>query len=298
MPRKGLAEKTITLMIEARDVLAVIQPASVRAVCYKLFVAGHIPDMGKNSTSRVSRALVTARERGFIPWAWIVDEGRALERQPSWDDPVQFVEAVKRSYRKDYWAAQPRNVIVVSEKGTVRGSIQPALDEFGVAFVALHGFSSATTFNDIARMSAEDPRETHFLYIGDFDPSGMYMSQEDIFERMARYGGRGYVSRIAVTGRDRDTMPDDLTFSARTRQTDSRYPWFAKHYGDRCVELDALDPRELRERVTAAIRERIDWDEWNRAIVAEDAETKSIEGFVTDWQNLFRGRPQNNPEAA
>ena len=45
---------------------------------------------------------------------------------------------------------QPVRVEVWSEKGTVRGVLAPILDEYGVGFRVMHGFSSATTVHDIA----------------------------------------------------------------------------------------------------------------------------------------------------
>jgi hypothetical protein len=35
--------------------------------------------MSKNDTNRVSRQLTDARERGEIPWEWVVDETREPE---------------------------------------------------------------------------------------------------------------------------------------------------------------------------------------------------------------------------
>lgn len=67
MPR-GKATKTIALVRAAIEELQRIQPASVRAVCYRLFTRGVIPDMNRNSTQRVGRALVWAREQGYVPW--------------------------------------------------------------------------------------------------------------------------------------------------------------------------------------------------------------------------------------
>ncbi|MDQ2963218.1 MAG: hypothetical protein M3R31_08700 [Pseudomonadota bacterium] len=43
MSGRGKAQKTIALIYAARRILEEIQPASVRAVCYRLFVAGVIP---------------------------------------------------------------------------------------------------------------------------------------------------------------------------------------------------------------------------------------------------------------
>ena len=128
MPR-GKAIKTLSIIHAAVGILGEIQPASVRAVCYKLFVAGVIPDMSKGSTNKVSRALVYAREQELIPWAWIVDETRDVERMPSWADPVQFSEAVKAQYRRDRWTAQADRVEVWSEKAPVGGTLPPVLDE-------------------------------------------------------------------------------------------------------------------------------------------------------------------------
>ena len=50
MPR-GLADKTRRLIDAVVEVLAAIQPAPVRGVAYKLFVAGRLPDMSKGATA-------------------------------------------------------------------------------------------------------------------------------------------------------------------------------------------------------------------------------------------------------
>ncbi len=127
MPR-GLANKTIELIRTSRLILEEIHPATVRSVCYQLFAIYHlIPNMKKNSTNRVSSALVTARENGWIPWEWIVDEGRAIERTPGWDDPMAFTDAIRQSYRKDWWKTKPKHLILLSEKGTRRECCDPFL---------------------------------------------------------------------------------------------------------------------------------------------------------------------------
>jgi hypothetical protein len=49
-------------------------------VGYKLFAAGLIESMSVNQMQKVYRFLRIAREQGFIPWSWIVDETRELEK--------------------------------------------------------------------------------------------------------------------------------------------------------------------------------------------------------------------------
>jgi hypothetical protein len=85
------------------EILREIQPASVRAVCYQLFVRGVIRGMGKSQTNSVSTLLVRMREHGRIPWEWIVDGTRELERAPQWGDVEGFSHVVERSYPAHLW---------------------------------------------------------------------------------------------------------------------------------------------------------------------------------------------------
>jgi hypothetical protein len=69
VPRRtrGKAAKSLKLIESSIEILAEIQPAGVRAVCYQLFNKKLILDMGKSCTSRVGKQLVYARETGSIP---------------------------------------------------------------------------------------------------------------------------------------------------------------------------------------------------------------------------------------
>ncbi len=83
---RSKSAKSLALIEAAREILAEIQPASIRAVCYRLFTQGVIPSMAKNETNKVGAQLTWAREQGVVPWAWVVDETRAPERVSAWDD--------------------------------------------------------------------------------------------------------------------------------------------------------------------------------------------------------------------
>ena len=232
-PRRGRGKAPATLrLIEAcQEILREIQPATVRAVCYRLFTMGLIPDMSKNSTNKVSTQLVWAREQCQIPWEWLVDETREAERISTWSDSDAIIRAAVNGYRRDYWQDQPYRVEVWSEKGTVRGTVAPVLDELGVTFRVMHGFASATTINTIADESIADPRPFIALYIGDFDPSGMFMSEVDLPDRVARYWGTVDIERIALLRHDLDGLPH---FDVATKSGDARHDWFLKRYGKRC----------------------------------------------------------------
>lgn len=194
---RGMARKSLDLIEAMATIAEAAQPITVRGVAYKLFTLGLIPSMAKLETNKVSRLQREARERGIISWDWIVDEARELERTPSWNNPEQFARDASRQYRRNFWNQQPVRCEVWSEKGTLRGVLAPILDRFGVGFRVNHGFSSATVVHDIAEGRAD--RDLIALYVGDYDPSGMYMSERDLPDRLEKYGGYHVeVNRIAL----------------------------------------------------------------------------------------------------
>lgn len=279
---RGKSQASLDLIQAAYEIAEAANPITVRGIAYKLFTRGLIPDMGKNATSRVSRLLTDAREQGIIPWVWIVDETREAERVNAWSSPDAIINAAVRGYRRDYWQDQPNWIEVWSEKGTVRGVLRPVLDEMGVTFRVMHGFGSATIINDLAEETQRADKPLTILYVGDWDPSGSYMSAVDLPERIGRYGGDCRIQRIALTRQDTEAgLP---SFQAETKVADPRYKWFVERCGTRCWELDAMDPNDLRERVQDHIAQLIDATAWERATEVEQVEVASMREFHSAWK--------------
>ncbi|MET4624952.1 hypothetical protein AB7Z32_21335 [Bradyrhizobium sp. 482_C4_N1_1] len=276
---RGMAQGSLDLIEAMRVTTEAAQPITGRGVGYKLFTKGLIPSMERNEMRRVYRLLLKAREQGIIPWDWIVDETREFERVATWDNPDQYALCVARSYRRDFWNQQPVRVEVWSEKGTVRGVLQPVLDQYAVGFRVLHGFSGATTVYDVAQ--DDDGRLLIILYVGDFDPSGMFMSEMDLPSRLAKYDGNHItIKRIALTRQQVRGLP---SFPASDKRKDPRYNWFVANYGRDCWELDAMDPNDLRDCVEQAIIELIEPDAWQRCEVVNKAEQESLRTILKGW---------------
>src|SRR4051795_12348213 len=94
---RGMAQKSLELIEAMAEIAEAAQPITGRGIGYKLFTAGLIPSMAKNEMQRVYRLLKEAREQGDIPWEWIVDETRSLERTSTWSNPEQYARCVARS---------------------------------------------------------------------------------------------------------------------------------------------------------------------------------------------------------
>jgi hypothetical protein len=275
--QRGKAKETLLLIDRAKLILEEIQPAGVRAICDRLFVNGWLRSMGKSDTDKVSTHLVWAREQVITPWEWIVDETRPVDRDPQWTDIPSFMKTVQRAYRRDYWMQQGIRLQVWSEKATVCGILAPVLHEYGVGWCYVHGYGSATRVHETAEESLRDTRQLVILYVGDWDCSGMHMSEVDLPERLLRYGGRVTLQRIALTAED---IADARLPSFSAKRSDPRYQWFVQRYGARCWELDAMNPNDLRERVEAVLRTHIHWGAWERCRLAEAAEQDAIRTVV------------------
>jgi hypothetical protein len=269
------------LIDAAHRILSEIEPASVRAVCYRLFTEGLIKSMAKSETNRAGTQLTWAREHGAIPWGWIVDGTRKIERVPTWDSPAEILRAAARGYRRDWWEQQGFRLLLCSEKSTVEGTVKPVTAQYGVGFLSLHGYSSATSAHDVAELSVEDDRPLILLYIGDWDPSGLHMSARDLPGRLERYGGEAHVERIALLDHDTDALP---SFAADDKRKDPRHRWYVERYGRRCWELDALSPVTLRDRVDQHIRDYIDWAAWERCVKVEKLERDSLLEVAGAWK--------------
>ena len=281
---RGKGKEMLALISAIKEILEEIQPASVRAVCYRLFVRQLIRSMSKNDVDRVGCQLVYAREEGIIPWEWVVDETRSVERVECWRDLEHHLDDFCKEHLKDPWDDQPERLVVVSEKGTVRGTLLPVLQELRVKFLVSHGFASATAAYNLAQTSLEHDRTTRVIYVGDFDPSGLHMSEIDLPRRLKRYGGNVQITRVAITEDDvlHSGLPD---FPASDKSKDARYRWFTENHGDRCIEVDAMPPPELRVRVRKAIPAHIDGDAWERSLEIEQEELAEI----ADWKARILG---------
>src|SRR5262245_49763626 len=198
---------------------------------------------------------------------------------PTWDNPAEYARCVARSYRRDFWNQQPVRCEVWSEKGTVRGVLEPVLNEYAIGFRVMHGFSGATFVYDVAQDF--DGRDLIALYVGDYDPSGMFMSEEDLPARLAKYDGDHItLTRIALAQEHVIGLP---SFPAADKRKDPRYRWFTARYGDRCWELDAMDPNDLRACVEEAIKKLIEPEAWERCEIINRAEQESLKTVLDGW---------------
>lgn len=246
--------KTQRIIDEAYDILSAFNPMTVRQVYYQL-VSRQVVENSRSRYQAVSDALVDARLEGIIPWHWIEDRLRRPRHVSMWNDLATFAETVRRSYRRDVWATQPRRLEVWLEKDALSGIFEDVLSGYGVTLNVGRGYDGWSSIRNAA-VRFGDGSSLTVLYFGDFDPSGEDMVRS-LIDRLAQLGSYPAISKVALSMEDIDryNLPPNFT-----KATDTRSAAHIARHGDVSVELDALPADVLRSRLTEEVERNMDLD--------------------------------------
>jgi hypothetical protein len=298
---RGIAEASKELIAEVNVILEADHPMSLRQVHYQVFSRGTVDYQNDvPSYRRLSRVLTKARRRyrqwelygqsedppeDSIPSDWIVDELRRPEQVSVWADAAEYVETVREAYRRDNWQDQPVHLELWGEKATVLGSMRPITRKYGICLRVCRGFGSAGMEDSVGRVFEDIEKPIIVFYIGDHDASGDLIGS-DMHHRVEAAAGLEFeMVRLAIHQDDIETynLPPQ-----KIKDKDTRAKQFRQKFGDDAatVELEALPVSTLKWRVEQAIRDRIDWERWNRQIMVQDVELASIQQFADTMKNL------------
>jgi hypothetical protein len=188
----------------------------------------------------------------------IIDDTREAEKTPSWKSIEDILYAAVNQFRSEWWRDQPRHLEVWLEKRALRRIFYPITNGFDVYLCTGGGYQSwSQVWAARARFLARKGLNLKILYFGDLDPSGKDMPR-DIRERFKTLGLEIDVIEVALT--KEDILEFNLPRNP-AKKKDSRQDWYVKKYGiDYAVELDALPPEILREKVKRAIEDHCDLD--------------------------------------
>jgi len=276
--RCGFRAKTLPLAFVAAGILVAEQPVTPRGLLYRVLSSGffgHRQPTGKRAkkhSNQLSRITATLRERGVIPFSWLVDNVRQTIKPSSWAALEDFAATVRDAYRRNFWAALPEYVHIFCEKDAMAGVLAPITREYDVALSICRGYSSLSFAHEIAEQWAQIEKPIHAYYHGDHDPSGLDI-EADLRDKLARYSRRAFHwTRLAVTPDDFATF--DL-FPLEAKVKDRRTQAFLAAGHRECAELDAIPAPALRERLEQAILAHIPTAEWERLQIVEHAERES-----------------------
>jgi hypothetical protein len=255
------------------EIISVMRPMTVRQVFYQATVRD-VVEKSEAGYNKVQTDLVLMRKAGELPYNWLADNTRWQRKPHTFDSVEDALNETARLYRKALWADSDAYVEVWLEKDALAGVVMPITALYDVPLMVARGYASLSFLNSAAEYIAELAIPTFIYHLGDFDPSGVNAG-EKIEQTLREMAPRADITfeRIAVS----PAQIVEWGLPTRpTKSTDTR----AKGFGEISVELDAIQPNQLRELVRLVIERHLPPDKFKILKIAEDSERSLIRELV------------------
>jgi hypothetical protein len=242
----------------------------VRQVFYQATVQGLVPK-SEAGYAIVKHDLGLMRKAGDLPYEWLADNTRWQRKPQTWDSIEEALDATARFYRKSLWRDADAYVELWLEKDALAGVVYPVTELYDVPLMVARGYASLSFLHSAAEYINGLSIPAFIYHCGDFDPSGVNAGEkieetlremapdaEIIFERLA-------VTPEQIAAWDLPTRP--------TKTTDSRAARFGSATS---VELDAIEPNQLRQIVQDAIERHLPRQQLEVLLEAESSERATL----------------------
>src|SRR5262249_17645757 len=176
------------------------RPASVRQVFYRMTTLPVGVEKTEAGYRCVQRRLLALRRAGIVPYGWVSDNTRWRVKPESHGSLEAALARTQEHYRRALWDSQPVYLEIWCESDSIAGVIGTETHRWDVPLLAVHGFSSATSFCDAGQELAEAGNPGYVSSCGDYDPSGLLTPQKTE-EGLRQFAPQAeiYFSRVAVT---------------------------------------------------------------------------------------------------
>ena len=253
---------------------------------YYQFVSRDLVANKQSEYKRIGSIINDARLAGYIDWEAIEDRTRNLSQLSRWTDPGQIIRAAAQSFHMDHWKGQLYRVEVWIEKEALTGVIAGICDELDVPYFACRGYVSQSEMWVAAKRlgdyAYEETQQPVIIHLGDHDPSGVDMTR-DILDRQNLFMSNAEIKRIALNMEQIEsyTPPPNPA-----KLTDSRCQAYISEYGDESWELDALEPRVLRDLIREEVLNYRDEEIYQDVLRMEREYLDVLSRVEQNWRNI------------
>jgi len=269
-------------------------PVTVRQLYYRAVVEG-ITGIEKTDSgyAKVQRQLLNLRRAKRLSYEYIADATRWMRKPHTWDSVQEALHETARLYRKSLWQDADSYVEIWVEKDALAGVIYPVTSEYDVPLMVARGFASETFCFEAIESREDDDRPYHLYYFGDFDRAGRDAAnalQEKLERFAAEKGVEVQFTQLAINesqiGLFNERLGSALVWlngtvrelptrePKRKSSADKQWPY------DFCIELDAIEPDDLRDLVRSAIEKHLPADQLKILKIAEASERDLIQELV------------------
>ncbi len=275
--------------IEVLNDLAQYRPLTLRQVYYQLVGKGYIKN-NKSQYGMLSKLLKNARINGYIPWECIEDRSRSCHVLTGWDNSRNYITDVTErfltDYKRDFLQTQEKYIEIWIEKDALSTLFTKAAGPYGVSVVVCRGFSSVSFLNEYkTRILEHSDKLPVMLYFGDFDPSGVEMLKA-MEETLSDELGVSNILFKRIALEVSDIIEYQLPHSPEAlKKSDTRAAKHIAQYGQLAVELDALRPDILEQKIRVAIENEIDLGLYNIEQEKQAAELDKLNIIKKEVEN-------------
>jgi hypothetical protein len=264
--------------VEARrevllNIIEASRPMTVRQVFYQATVRGLVEKV-ESGYAKVQNDLTLMRRAGTLPYDWLADNTRWQRKPLTFNSVEHALAETAKFYRKALWADADCYVEIWLEKDALAGVIYPVTSLYDVPLMVARGYASPSFLHTAAEYINGLDVPAYIYHLGDFDPSGVNAGEkiEETVRKLAPDADI-YFERIAVT---EEQLANWNLPTRPTKQSDTR----SKDFGDISVELDAIEPNDLRALVQQTIEQHLPQEQFEVLKAAEESEREIIGRLV------------------
>jgi hypothetical protein len=250
---------------------------------YYQFVARGLLENRQSEYNRLGGIISDGRLCGLLPWDKLVDRTRNLMGHETYDSPKAFLKSVVPMYKRDLWQEQSWRPEVWVEKEALTGVVSGICSQLRVDFFACRGYNSQSeqwrAGQRMARYVRQGQRPIVF-HLGDHDPSGIDMTRDNR-ERLELFAGTPVI--VQRLGLNFNQIEELQPPPNPTKMTDSRAAGYVDRFGHQSWELDALDPKYIRNLIDNAVRQVRDEEVWGRSLAREVADKDRLATLAREF---------------
>jgi len=246
------------------------------------------PEEGQKIYKNFGTLVRKGRDNGLLSWTAIEDRGRSLSGLYSHEeDDHEVVYNLDSLLTIDHWARQEAYVEVWVEKDALSNVIDRACSDFQVPYLATKGYlssSEAWSAGQRFKRQHNDGKKCVMIHLGDHDPEGIDMTRDND-DRVAKYSNLNQVEvrRIALN-MDQVIQYDPPPNWAKA--SSSRFDGYVSAYGDKCWELDALEPSIIVDLIEKEVAQFVDMDAWEECDVRQEEKRHHLRKLHTHWDEV------------
>ena len=297
--KQPLLDAVLEILNEQRE----YWPLSVRQVHYRLLgpnaplIHAAKPDSRYRNDKSSYRAAIDILARGrvskLIPWEAIDDLTRPVDLNAAFTNTAHFLRREFRNFLKGYWRdrlqSQPCHVEIVAEKLTVQTILAEVAREFTMPLTISRGMNTLAPKKAICdRYRNSGKRGLKLLVVTDLDPAGETIA-EDLVKSFRRDFKIWNVEAFKVALTIGQVEDFGLTPSMEAKESSPTYRSFVDKYGiTDAYELEAMDPGDLADTLTEAIKDVLDIDLYNQELEAEEKDSSQIIAIQQQATEFFK----------